>query len=95
MIGHKAGKGSLSETCGKHPKNILSELWHKKMIGRVEESWGSSHGGVWVTVTVTTKGVREERLVGHARGEDRKEAAAVAAERLLQKLAKAGVDVWC
>ena len=87
----KAGKLTISETRGKHPKNILSELWQKNKIEQTHRR-GSIQAGFSVAAAKAGAGP-DERLAGHAKGKDKKVAGAMAAERLLEKLAKAGIDI--
>ena len=86
-----AGKVTISETCGKHPNTILSELWQKQVISKPKVS-GNSDTGYWNEVEVFA-GAKQGKCVGHGKARERKMAVALASENLLEKIAESGVDI--
>ena len=91
LLSSIAGKVTISETCGKHPKTILSELWQKKCITKSQIS-GNIGTGFQVEANVLA-GANQGRYVGHAKARDKKMAEALASENLLEKIAESGIDI--
>ena len=84
---------TIAERCGKHPKQILTELWHKKLISRPDWHllWNYRDGDMGFQVEVKLIGAGT--VVGIGQAGSKKAAQKNASDDLLRIISEHGIDI--